>query len=325
MKLGLILVAAVMLLFFALHCSGEVIKARGPIAEVIDGNSYSWGPRAFPGFYYDIDENMGAEIITFTMNGNTLDDSTVPRGIVYTTQGQMKPFSFEGWGYYYIIGFLGEGYFAGYNKDTNNGGTSKLYKESDTANLIDNGKLCKIFRDNDDEQEVTNYRPLNLDEGYELRIKEVDDKGNKVYIELYKDGSKVDESIVEPSDDSLDLENSTYIYSKNLGDSDEVSMIAVHFKNAFINSDTAMATIDGEWQISEEFIEVEEGSNYGMMTINDIQSGENDMIIEMDNEDHRITLTANKNVNLMGNISIKVADQEKINKDNPLRFFIYSY
>jgi hypothetical protein len=43
----------------------------------------------------------------------------------------------------------------------------------------------------------------------------------------------------------------------------------------------------------------------------------------MDNKDNQVTLSKNKDVVLMQNVHIKTADQDTINADTPLRYFIY--
>jgi hypothetical protein len=48
------------------------------------------------------------------------------------------------------------------------------------------------------------------------------------------------------------------------------------------------------------------------------------MTIIMDNKDHPITLTRNKDIALMGNNHVKTADQDETSVSNPLRYYIYS-
>ena len=47
------------------------------------------------------------------------------------------------------------------------------------------------------------------------------------------------------------------------------------------------------------------------------------MTIKMDNKDNKITIRMNKDIPLMGDINIGVADQDNISADNPLRYYIY--
>lgn len=77
---------------------------------------------------------------------------------------------------------------------------------------------------------------LRLEDGYELTIESVDIDGNKVYVELSKDGSVVDSKIIIAANDVED----TYVYSEP-GTSHDIK---VHFKNAFRGPDGDLTTID---------------------------------------------------------------------------------
>ncbi len=90
---------------------------------------------------------------------------------------------------------------------------------------------------------VTSGTPLILEEGYELTIQSIDIDGNKVYMELAKDGEVVDSQVIIPANEIDD----TFEYFKS-GTSQEIK---VHFKNAFRGADQNLATIDGLWQTSE--------------------------------------------------------------------------
>ncbi|HSD57008.1 MAG TPA: S-layer protein domain-containing protein, partial [Methanotrichaceae archaeon] len=71
--------------------------------------------------------------------------------------------------------------------------------------------------------------PLELEDGYELALKSIDIDGNKVYVELSKNGSIVDsELIVAPN-----IMNGTYSYLKDTRQPATAQTIKVHFKNAF--------------------------------------------------------------------------------------------
>ena len=75
-------------------------------------------------------------------------------------------------------------------------------------------------------------------------------------LELSKDGSVVDSKVVSPSN-STAMSDKTYYYQKAaVGDAKKVVIIAVHFKNAFAGADQNLATIDGEWQLSDTPVSV---------------------------------------------------------------------
>ena len=89
--------------------------------------------------------------------------------------------------------------------------------------------------------------PLKLKEGYELALKGTDFEGNKVHLELSRNGTPVDNAILiarwEPDD--------TYIYSLPGDSSKPIELIRIHFKNAFRGADQNIATVDTIRQVSE--------------------------------------------------------------------------
>lgn len=325
-RLTMITLTALMLFASVVAVSAIVDdnEIKGPTATVVDGATYTWGPQDFAGFYYDIDDDLGTEEITMTITGDALEEETTPRGIVYRTEAQEDDFDFDAWGYYYTIGFLAEEYFAGYVKaEEYPKENSYLYDESTDENLMVDEELSKILTDDDEEYTVTTGTPLKLAEGYELSINAIDLEGDKVYVELYKDGKSVDSAVIQPSKDNPTMEDKTYAYTRYLGDTEDIVTIAVHFKNAFRGAEQDLATVDGIWQISDTYADVEEDTEYDKMTIQTVNSDEGDMFIEMDNEDSKITLNKNKDTSLMENIRIKTADQDVITAEDPLRFYIY--
>ena len=273
------------------------------------------GLRITAGFYYDIDDGIGTEELTTVVTNGKLEEDD---GVIYTTKPEEIEFEFEVWGKYSVIGFLAEKYFAGYiaSDEENN----ILYSKSTDANSLDEEQLQKILMDDDDEITVTSGTPLKLKEGYELAIQSIDIDGNKVYVELHKDGDVVDSMVISPSkSDRPTMADKTYYYKRTVGDQKDLVTIGVHFKNAFRGSDQNLATVDGIWQISDTATSVKDDDEYGKMTIKLVNADG----IEMRNEDNTITLSKNKDIELMEGIKIKTADQDEVNDENPLRYYIY--
>jgi S-layer protein (TIGR01567 family) len=295
----------------------DKVEIRGPVADVVDTvEPYVWGPQEFAGFYYDIDDDLGRESITMTItDGNVLDEDT---GVIYSTEAQQNDFDYEEWGKYWTIGFLAEEYFAAYVEGTAE--TAFLFDDSTDTNLMADEQLSKVLTDDDEERTFTSGTPLKLAEDYELAIQAIDLDGNKVYVQLMKNGAVVDSSVIEPSKTGATIKDKTYTYKKDLGDTEKIVVIAVHFKNAFRGAETDLATVDGIWQISDTYTEIEEDTEYDKMTIQTVDA--DTKTITMINEDEKITLTKKKDISLMENIRIKTADQDATVED-PLRFFIY--
>ena len=307
------LTALVLLLASAMAVSAvDKVEIRGPVATVEDGAVFTWGPQAFAGFYYDIDDNIGTESITLTVTGDALEKDT---GVIYETAAQNKEFDFDDWGEYKTIGFLADEYFAAYNEGTH------LATESTDANLMKDEQLSKVLMDDDEDMTFYSGTPLKLAEDYELAIQAIDLDGNKVYVQLMKNGAVVDSAVVEPSKDGAVTKDKTYIYKKDLGDTKKIVVIAVHFKNAFRGANQDLATVNGIWQISDTVTDVSQDTEYDKMTIQTVNGAT--MTITMNNDDEKITLSKDKDILLMEKIRIKTADQDEITAEEPLRFYIY--
>jgi S-layer protein (TIGR01567 family) len=289
--------------------AGDNVKICGQVAT---GN-FEWNAQNFAGFYYDIDDNLGTEKITTTITDGKLLE---PTGIVYNTTTQKKDFDFADWGFYNVIGFLGDRYFAGYINDPNvNDANEILFKKSTDENSLSHEQLETILTDDNAQMTVTTSAPLTLEEGYELAIKFID--AEKVYLELSKDGSIVDSKAISPSKNGATMADKTYYYNKTVGACKDLVIIAVHFENAFRMANQGMTTVDGVWQISEVATEVKVDAQYDKMRIASVTAD----TIAMDNKDYTINLSINQDNTLMGDIKIKTIDWNTTEAD-PLRYYI---
>jgi len=267
----------------------------------------------------DLKGDIGAETLSTVLTGMKLSGDP-PCGVRYETHSKPKEFEFKDWGAFNLIGFLAEGYFAGYIENTKYAEKNLFFKQSSDNNVLSHGRLLKVLIDDDTERTVVSNSPLKLAEGYELNITSIDLDGREVNIELSKDGSVVDKKVVSPSKDGATMADRTYFYKNPaVGDLGSLITIAVHFKNAFRGSDTNLATVDGIWQLSIVPIDVEVDTEYDKMRIASVSAD----TITMDNKDNTITLSKNKDIDLMGDIKIKTSDQDVIDDVNPQRYYIY--
>ena len=283
----------------------DSVEIRGKVAT----EGATWTADDFAGFYYDLDDNIKTEELTTVVTDGKLAE---PDGVTYTTTAMAKDFEFEDWGQYNVIGFMAEKYFAGY-LDTADTTDDVLFEKSEDENVLSDEQLLKILTDDDAEMTVTSGTPLKLEEGYELGIKSIDIDGNKVYLELSKDGAVVSSKVISPSKDGATMLDKTFYYKKDVGDSKDVVIVAAHFKNAFRGADQDLATIDGVWQLSDTPADVSENTEYDKMTIQTVTADS----VMMNNEDNDITLSKNKEITLMEGVSIKTADADE------LRYYIY--
>lgn len=270
-----------------------------PIVETSEPGSYElrgtvhdetfdttvWTPFNFEGFYYNIDENVSTESLTLTkgISGRSIEDE----GLVYSTSPARVNFEHENWGSYEVIGFMAEKYFAGYPENT--------FGNSGRVSVLSDNILSKVLIDDDNKKSMFTGSSIALEDGYSLKASEVDVNGKSVLFELYKDGKLLDSDVV-PS-------NGDYIYEADIGGAKEVPMIAVHVSTVFRSRETDAVFIEGIFQISEDYLELSQGDSFGEMEISTISSSG----ITMKNEDS-ISLTSGNTINLMGDVSFKVAD-----------------
>ncbi|HOW14228.1 S-layer protein domain-containing protein [Methanosarcina sp.] len=271
----------------------------GPIVETTEPGSYElrgtvhdetfnttlWTPYNFEGFYYSIDENVSTESLTLTegISGRSIDDET----LVYSTSPALVKFKQESWGSYQVIGFMAEKYFAGYPANT--------FENSKSVSVLSDNILSKVLIDDDNKRSMFTGSSIALENGYSLKASEVDVNGNRVLLELYKDGKLLDSGIVSS--------NGTYIYEADIGGAEDVPMIAAHISTVFRSRETDAVFIEGIFQVSDDYLELSQGDSFGKMEISTISSSG----ITMKNEDS-ISLSRGNTIDLMGNVSFKVAD-----------------
>lgn len=264
-------------------------EIRGTIVDPAEYDKFTWTPYNFEGFYYDIDDDVGTEELKAKFTGDKIDDGDLR----YKTEPQSVSFEYDRWGSYNVIGFLAEKYFAGYTDDTD---------FTDEFSVLNEEELRKVLMDDDESYTVRSGATFPLKEGYELRIKEVDLDGNKVYLSISKDGDEVDSKVIEPGST---VSSSTFTYDDEIG-SEDVPIIAVHVQSVFRGKEEDLATIEGIFQVSDDPRSVEEGETYGKMEIDSISDGG----IEMNN-DGSFSLGKGKTISIMENMKFKVSDSDR--------------
>lgn len=276
-------------------------------------DSRTWTPQDFAGFYYDIKKDLGTETIQTTItDGNMLRE---PDGVIYQTTAQQKTFRFPDWGCYNIIGFNGKGYFAGYALDTSSEEYSQLpWRMSIDENSLASEQLEEILIDDNSRKIVKKGESIKLDEGYELVLQGVSEQG-RVYLELRKNGTVVDESFIAPSVDGATMFDKTYYYRRDVGSQSGLVTVAVYFIGTYKDEDLAAAKIGGIWQISDTPISVASGTQFGRMRVSSIDGWYSS--IAMDNKGNTIALDRDQNIELMPNLYIRTADNETF------RYYLY--
>ncbi|HOW14485.1 S-layer protein domain-containing protein [Methanosarcina sp.] len=266
-------------------------ELRGTVYdEDVDGDTLpTWTPYNFEGFYYNIDEGIETEKMEIT----DLNDRNIPDGsLVYTSTPKAVEFEHDDWGNFTVVGFMAKKYFAGYPDDTADG-------QIDEVSLLSDNILSEVLTDTDDKESFYSGDALELEEGYSLNILEVDVNGESVWVQLEKDGDVVDDEFVTSGQD--------YIYEGTLGEAEDVPMIIVHFGTVFAGTETSAVFTEGIFQISDEYIEINNGDTFDEMEVTSVsESG-----ITMKNEGD-IGLGEDETIDVMGDIKFKTADSDTL-------------
>lgn len=251
--------------------------------------TYTWTPQTYSGFYYDLDTGEGSETMTVQL---TAGSRSIQRdGLQYETTPIETEFEYGDWGSYQVIGFMAERYFAGY--------TTNSSFINDEISAISSGQLSKILIDSDDRRSLYTGSSLILEEGYSLNIVEVDVNGDTVWVQLEKDGDVIDDGFLSS--------NRNYVYETDLGEVDDLPLISIHLDQIFRGTETNAVFVDGIFQVSDEYVQIENGDSFGEMEVSSTSvSG-----ITMENEDS-ITLSRGDTVDIMGDLSFLVADSDEL-------------
>jgi S-layer protein (TIGR01567 family) len=266
-----------------------------------------WNSENYSGFYFDPAKSLGNETLVlstvqgrrvpspFQTTANRESNSAAQMGFLYTSYLQPKEFEFKPWEHYYVINFLGTQWFAGYDSSTNG--------PKATKSLIEHEYLGKVLIDMET-QGIVFAGNYTFQEGYEIRIRDV---GNdSIFLQLLKNGIPVDNSVVKS--------NSTYIYKKDLGDVKDLPIIMVHLNNVFNNGTKSFATIDGLFQISDQYLfSIDQGLLIGDLEIVSVQPS----AIIMVNDDY-VDLNRDSTVSIGPGMNIRVADNDT------LRYYLYT-
>ena len=276
----------------------ETDEAGEPVDRIwregISSDEYTWDYRSFSGFFYDMENNVGTERLTVKLQGN--DRSIDSGNLIYSTTAEKMDYQFGEWGEYQVIGFMAEKYFAGYLQ-----GDGEIFDND--VSLINDGQLRRVLLDSDDESTITTGSVLTMEEGYELRIKQIDIDGNKVYLGLAKDGEEIDSKVVSPSGS---LKSATYEYKVDISGEDQ-PIIMAHISNVFASTESDLVTVDGLFQISDTYDSVESGDEYGKMQVSSLS----DTGFEMDN-DNTISLRKGGTAEIFGDVGFVVADSNEL-------------
>ena len=279
----------------------DVVEIRGPIfnaSNIIDDTAYvgtsgngtfEINTTNFAGFYYDFKNGRGNEQFVLYQNKTSTDRTIDKDGLVYTTTIINVAYKqSDKWtGTYQKIGYLAEEY---------------VPIKTNTSN-----KLSKLLMDEKKSRTVRTSQALELGEGYTLTAQQIDVNGDKVWLELSKNGEFVADKVISVKNAS-DVTAKTWTYEADLGGETDVTQLKVYIDEVFQGQVDSLAVIKGIWQISDNVKKIASDEKVGKMKATSV-SGDS---ITMRNVDDTISLSKNTEVAITNVLSIKTADSTDV-------------
>ncbi|AEH60073.1 S-layer-related duplication domain protein [Methanosalsum zhilinae DSM 4017] len=289
-------------------------EVRGTVANVTATEWFNWTATgfdvaglegmvtegySFAGFWYDLDEDLHSELLAVHVDDRTLradDDEVVyysriqegldPEFDFRDPDNATEPFKYE------KIGFLADEYVPIIPGQTD--------------------KLSKLLMDSDTRYTLRTGQTLELADGYAITPLQIDVDGNKVWLELTKDGDFLDDKIIDVrsatgAQASQAKQDRTWYYEQDIMDEDDVLTLIVHVEQVFQGTIDSLVVIEGIWQIEDDGLELETGDRFGRMEVDAVGDDEIRMTL-----DSNINLRRDSTQHVMGNIYFKVADSPDI-------------
>ncbi|WP_407355370.1 S-layer protein domain-containing protein [Methanolobus sp. WCC5] len=253
-------------------------------------------PTEFAGFWYNLDSDLSSEEIELTFASNTTR-TIAEDALVYNTTIQQTDYEADfddepgasntDNTTYPVIGLFAEKY---------------VPLDDDEAD-----ELVKLLLDTDDKYTLRTGSALQLANGYELTAKQIDVEGNKVWMELSKDGDFIEDEVLDVSNGAV-----TWTYDSDVGDKEDVIVFRAHITQVFQGQVDSLAIIEGIWLIDyENILTIEDEDKFGKLEVSSVSGGS----IELVNS-NSITLSKDKVVDIAEGLAFKVAD------DNDVRFYL---
>ncbi|WP_292468142.1 S-layer protein domain-containing protein [Methanolobus sp.] len=263
-------------------------EVRGTVAT----GTFTWTAADFAGFWYDLDDDIYSETLEATVTGRTIDEAD----LVYTSTIQQTDYTGDfadepadsDETTFPIIGIFAQEYVATSDSDA--------------------GELVKLLVDSDDKYTLRTGSALELVEGYELTAKQIDVDGNKVWMELSKDGEFIEDEVIDVSNGEA-----TWNYDVDVGDQTDVIVFRVLITDVFQGQVDSLAVVEGIWLIDyENILTIETSDEFGELEVDSVS----DSIVMQSSG--TITLSADKKIEIAEGIMLKTADDS----DN-LRYYPY--
>ncbi len=321
-RIGNILITGLLALTFLLvPVSALIEETRGQAANEtaisqdyldLSSGTVSWHPLNFPGFFYELNDELGNENLAILDSATLIGNRTIPHDkLLYSTSGDNRmldvvkyPFNgnYTAAAQAGLIGFQAGGMSSedGKYKAVQWQGMKWIASNNNTSVL---SKLA-FEQQRYDNKTLTTGETWSLGAGYELTINAIDarSKPRQVWFTLKKDGAVIDEGIVQ--------EGRIYVIFSN-----NFPFFVTYADAIYSGSTSDQVRFKHTWLLDMSTLNVITiGDKYGIFTT--IRADES--TIEMRNWGN-VSLASDSVVTLMGNLKFKVANSDT------LRFYPYSY
>jgi S-layer protein (TIGR01567 family) len=264
---------------FAPALKNSEYEKRGTVSEK---QMAHWNSVNFEGFYYNIDNGFKSESLSIL----NISERMIHKGdLIYNSTTFNIDRKFNGWGNYKVMGLFGEGFVPITNDST--------------------AKLFPLLMDDDSSYTMRTGETLELEEGYGITPQQIDVEGNKVWLELTKDGAYVDDKVI--SADNTTLEERTWYYEQDVSGEQDVLTLMVHVDEVFKGQVDSLCIIEGVWQISDNATSIVPGDSFNNIVVDDVSNQNINMSLN-----NSLTLDPGSTINIMDNIYFKVADDAQL-------------
>jgi PGF-CTERM protein len=165
--------------------------------------------------------------------------------------------------------------------------------------------LTKLLMDDDTSYTIRTGEALELEEGYAVTPQQIDVDGNKVWLEITKDGEYLDDAVISTAD--ANKEEKTWYYEQEILGED-VDTLVIHVDEVFQGQVDSLCVIEGIWQISDDAMEIEVDDEFGKLIVTEDGSS-GTVVMELDES---ITLDADDTYDVTDEIMFKVADSDTL-------------
>lgn len=286
-------------------------KQQPPIGSV-QLPSYTWDFQNFEEFYYDLNDDLGAEQLTvISVDGRTIKQDN----LIYTTRGQGKTLNVVKYAF-------NNNYSAAANAGLEKFDAGDMAVSAGQYNIVGwqaqpyvgiknhSYKLAKLIIEQgnatSEKKTLTVGETWDIGGGWQLTANAIDAKAipRQVWLTLSKDGIKKDDKVV--------AQGNVYTYvERRVGGESDVPLFVTYIDRVFAGATSDMVQLRYTWALDASITEIKGGDRYGVFTVESVEP------IQL-NTDVPVILSKGSTVDIMGNLKFKIADDPNFLRFCPL-------